>query len=132
MINLVILIFVGGAFGAMCREFFMLGFPTHAGDFPLAIFLANVLASFLLGLSTGSRQRLRIHEHVHQLVGTGIMGGMSTFSSFVYAAVTLVQNPATFRTALCYIAASLLAGLAAAGIGTLLGQRLTQGDEQEP
>ena len=61
MINLVILIFVGGAFGAMCREFFMLGFPTHTGDFPLAIFLANVLASLLLGLSTGSRQRLRIH-----------------------------------------------------------------------
>ena len=92
MINLVILVFVGGAFGAMFREFVMLMVPHMADGFPLDIFVANVVASFLLGLSTTLHQRVKLHHHVHTMIGTGIMGGLSTFSSFVWAAAFLRLN----------------------------------------
>ncbi len=52
MPNLIILVFVGGAFGAMCREFIMLSVPRLADGFPMDIFVANIIAAFLLGLTT--------------------------------------------------------------------------------
>lgn len=48
MPNLIILVFVGGAFGAMCREFIMLSVPRLADGFPMDIFVANIIAAFLL------------------------------------------------------------------------------------
>ncbi|MCP9758191.1 fluoride efflux transporter CrcB [Aquitalea sp. S1-19] len=110
MANLIILIFVGGAFGAMCREFIMLLVPALANGFPLDIFIANMLACFLMGLSSSLYQRVRIHHHVHTMIGTGIMGGMSTFSSFVYGTAEAMKTPGEFAMALGYVAASLLVG----------------------
>ncbi|NDV11799.1 fluoride efflux transporter CrcB [Crenobacter caeni] len=110
MANLIILIFVGGAFGAMCREFIMLMVPPMADGFPLDVFAANMVACFLLGLSTSFHQRVKIHHHVHTMIGTGIMGGMSTFSSFVYGTSTVMKTPGEFAVALAYIVASLFAG----------------------
>jgi Integral membrane protein possibly involved in chromosome condensation len=49
MLNMIILIFVGGAFGAMCREFVMLSVPRLADGFPMDIFVVNIVAAFLLG-----------------------------------------------------------------------------------
>lgn len=47
--NMVILIFVGGAFGAICRELLMLGVPSLSDGFPLDILAANIIASFFAG-----------------------------------------------------------------------------------
>ena len=52
MLNMIILIFVGGAFGAMCREFVMLSVPRLADGFPMDIFVVNIVAAFLLGVAT--------------------------------------------------------------------------------
>ena len=54
MINLVIMVFVGGALGALLREFFMLTVPPLADGFPLDILAANLLAAFLLGVGAGA------------------------------------------------------------------------------
>ena len=59
MLNLIILIFVGGAFGAMCREFVMLSVPRLADGFPMDIFVVNIVAAFLLGVAT-SRPAVRL------------------------------------------------------------------------
>lgn len=124
MANLIILIFVGGAFGAMCREFIMLLVPHASDGFPLDIFTANVLACFLMGLSTSFHQRVKIHHHVHTMIGTGIMGGMSTFSSFVYGSVEVLQTPGGVAVALAYLASSLLVGFLMLQAGLKLAKKV--------
>lgn len=123
MANLIILIFVGGAFGAMCREFIMLLVPPLADGFPLDIFIANMLACFLMGLSTSFHQRVRIHHHVHTMIGTGIMGGMSTFSSFVYGTAEAMKTPGELLVALGYVAASLILGFLLLQAGLKLAKK---------
>lgn len=74
-----ILVLVGGGLGAMLREFFMLKVPNLADGFPLDILVANLLASFLLGLVTGLHRRQVLSDDVSMLFGTGIIGGMRHF-----------------------------------------------------
>jgi len=124
MINLVILVFVGGAIGAMAREFLMLGVPDLADGFPLPILAANVVAAFLLGLVTGLHKRRAVSDDVNTMVGTGIMGGLSTFSSFAYGAVVLMTaSAAGAAVAILYVIVSLVLGYGAVLAGLKLGAR---------
>lgn len=78
------LAFLGGTFGTAAREAVSLGLPA-VSDVPWAIFTVNILGAFLLGLlldalarsgpDEGWRRRARI------LVGTGFMGGFTTYSA---------------------------------------------------
>ncbi|MCX5578740.1 CrcB family protein [Kaistia terrae] len=126
MINLVILVFVGGALGAMAREFLMLGVPDLSDGFPMAILVANVVAAFLLAVVTGLHKRRAVSDDVNTLVGTGIMGGLSTFSSFVYGAVVLMTASASgAAVAILYVLVSLVLGYGAVLLGLKLGERGT-------
>jgi len=123
MINLVILVFVGGAIGAMAREFLMLGVPNLSDGFPMAILVANVVAAFLLGLVTGLHKRRAVSDDVNTMVGTGIMGGLSTFSSFVYGSFVLMSASVSGAVlAIVYLLVSLLLGYGAVRLGLRLGQ----------
>ncbi len=118
MVNTVILVFVGGALGAMLREFSMLMVPNLADNFPLDILVANLVAAFLLGLVTGLHRRQIVSEGAEMLVGTGIAGGLSTFSSFVYGAVVLMSaSTASAVVASVYVVISLVLGYIAATVG---------------
>ena len=117
MLNLIILIFVGGAFGAMCREFVMLSIPRLADGFPMDIFVANIVAAFLLGVATSLFKSNRINQYVHVMIGTGIMGGLSTFSSFVFGAVEMMKDPGGVLVSICYLVTSLVIGFAAVELG---------------
>jgi len=56
------------------------------------------------------------------LLGTGIMGGMSTFSSFVYGSIVLMQaSTASAIVASVYVVTSLLFGDLAIVVGEKLG-----------
>jgi CrcB protein len=124
MINVIILVFVGGAIGAMAREFLMLGVPDLHDGFPMAILVANLIAAFLLGLVTGLHQRKIVSDDVNTLVGTGIMGGLSTFSSFVYGALVLMTaSTVGAAVAIVYVIVSLVLGYGAAMIGMRIGNR---------
>ncbi|STT46592.1 camphor resistance protein CrcB [Klebsiella pneumoniae] len=70
MLNFTILIFVGGAFGAICRELLMLVVPRLSDGFPLDIFIANIIAAFLLGLCTSLYKRNRVNQYIHMMVAT--------------------------------------------------------------
>src|SRR5215469_3101071 len=118
MLNLVILVLVGGGLGAMLREFIMLIVPNLADGFPLDILVANLLAAFLLGLITALHRWQVLSDDVNMLLGAGIMGGMSTFSSFVYGSVVLMQaSLASAVVALVYVVTSLLFGYFAIIVG---------------
>ena len=124
MLNLIILIFVGGAFGAMCREFVMLSIPRLADGVPMDIFVANIVAAFLLGVATSLFKSNRINQYVHVMIGTGIMGGLSTFSSFVFGAVEMMKDPGGVLLSICYLVASLVVGFAAVELGLFAGARV--------
>ena len=122
MANIVILVFVGGALGAMRREFTMLMVPNLVDNFPLDILVANLVAAFLLGLVTALHRRQIVSEGAEMLVGTGIAGGLSTFSSFAYGAVVLMSaSTASAVVASFYVVISLVLGYIAVTVGLKLG-----------
>jgi len=120
----VLLVFVGGAMGAIAREFLMLLIPTLSQGFPLDILVANVVASLLIGVSTGRHNRKVINDSWHLMVTTGIMGGLSTFSSFAYASSVLMKaSMVGALVAAAYVLISLVLGYAAVIVGLKLGGR---------
>ena len=122
MVNTVMLVFVGGALGAVLREFSMLMVPNLADNFPLDILVANLVAAFLLGLVTALHRRQIVSEGAELLVGTGMAGGLSTFSSFVYGAVVLMSaSAASAFVASVYVVISLVLGYIAVTVGLRLG-----------
>ncbi|MGE4334829.1 MAG: CrcB family protein [Pigmentiphaga sp.] len=119
----ILLVFFGGAFGAMVREFFMLLIPPGRGDFPLDIFAANIVASFLLGLTVGNQRLKNVSDEFLLLVGTGVMGGMSTFSSFVYGAYSEMTTAGDLWWGVLYILSSAVVGFFATYFGIKAARR---------
>ena len=74
---------VGGAIGATARYLIGLAWPTPAGAFPWATLVINIAGSALIGVlmvlvtDVWTRQRL-----LRPFLGTGILGGFTTFSTF--------------------------------------------------
>ncbi len=79
----------------------------------VGILAVNVVGSLVLGVVLGSRG---LPAAVVALVGTGFCGTLTTFSTFGFDVVRLVEERRTGR-ALAYLGGSLVLGLAAAGIG---------------
>jgi len=122
VVNAVMLLFIGGALGAVLREFSMLIVPNLADGFPLDILVANLVAAFLVGLVTALHRRQIVPEGAEMLVGTGVAGGLSTFSSFVYGAVVLMSaSAASAVVAAVYVVISLALGYIAVVVGLKLG-----------
>ena len=119
-----LLVFTGGAVGAVAREFLMLLVPTLSRGFPLDILIANVVASFLIGVSTSRHNRKAIGDGWHLVVTTGVMGGLSTFSSFSYASSVLMKASMTGAlVAAAYVLISLVMGYVAVVVGMRVGRR---------
>ncbi|MCX5480134.1 CrcB family protein [Kaistia geumhonensis] len=112
-----VLVFVGGGAGAVVRELLVLALGRYSAAFPVDIFAANMLASFLLGLVFGLHQVRRTSDNVALLISTGFCGGMSTFSTFAFGAYSEMASPGEFGLSLLYVIASLVMGY---GV-TLLG-----------
>lgn len=81
MLDYFIVVFAGGAVGSIPREFTMLMVPNLADGFPLDIVVANLVATFLLAFVTALHRRKIVSDRTNMLIGTGIMGGLSTFST---------------------------------------------------
>ena len=123
MFKTIVLIFAGGALGAVLREFFMLRVPKLLDGFPLDILVANLVASLLLGWVTALHGRKVVSGDVNTLLGTGVSGGLSTFSSFAYGVSVLVAaSAASAVVAAAYVAVSLVAGYLALSVGLAIGK----------
>lgn len=115
-------VFVGGAAGTGLRATITGVVPVEAGAFPWSVWAVNVSGSLVLGylatrfLAAGVRSTLTM-----PLVGIGLLGSYTTFSTFAVDVVKLAEaSQAT--TAAAYAVASLVAGLAAAWLGIRLAQ----------
>ncbi len=84
--------------------------------FPWGTFIVNVAGSFLLGLLAG----LAAGPDIMAYAGAGFCGGLTTYSTFGYETLRLLEAGRRWR-ALLYVAGSVSAGLAAAWAGPALG-----------
>jgi fluoride exporter len=124
VIKIVILVFIGGALGAILREFLMLMVPQGSRGFPLDILVANLVAALLLGLVAALHTRKLPSDGVYALTGTGISGGLSTFSSFAYgSAVLMSASKLSAVVASAYVVISLVLGYIAVIVGMKLGNQ---------
>ncbi|MBJ6363252.1 fluoride efflux transporter CrcB [Paenibacillus sp. GCM10012307] len=108
----------GGALGASLRFGMSLWLvPSGPGAFPWATLLCNLTGSLALGLWLGyANRRPGLSRLWKELVGTGIIGSYTTFSTFSLELVQLIQE-GYLLTAFNYFILSLIAGLTLAGSG---------------
>jgi CrcB protein len=115
---------LGGALGALGRWGVAEALPTGPGGWPWATLLVNLTGCLLLGLLLGLLfARRNGSPWLRPFLGTGVLGGYTTYSTF---AVEVVQraDAADWGTAAGYLAASVLGGIAAAAGGIAAGRAL--------
>jgi fluoride exporter len=113
-------IFLGGAIGALARYGLAEALPHHPGTWPWATFAVNVAGALALGyLTTRLQERLPPSAYRRPLLGTGLCGALTTFSTMQ---VELIQMLDDGRAGLAagYAAASIAAGVLAVAATTNL------------
>lgn len=112
----------GGVIGANARwavgELATDVWPTA---FPWGTLLINVTGSLILGLIVSWPLRWTANAYARLVVATGILGAYTTFSTFMYETVRLVQHGDAL-IAVSYVASSLVLGLGAAALGIRAGR----------
>jgi CrcB protein len=91
--------------------------------FPVGTALINVTGSLLLGFVTGLTLTHALPEEWHLILGTGFLGGYTTFSTASVETVRLIQAK-RFRAALANGIGMLVGAVLAAGLGLWLGSRV--------
>lgn len=128
----VAVIAVGGAIGALLRYQLGLWWPTAAPAFPWGTLLINVTGSLLLGvLIVAITERPPAHRWMRPFIGTGILGGFTTFSTWCTDVVVLVHDGRLAFAAL-YLAGTLAPALPAAAAGMALGRRFPRSARPDP
>lgn len=108
---------VAGALGAPAR-YLLDGFVQERarGAFPWGTFVVNVTGSLALGVITGAALYHGFPSTPRVWLGTGFCGAYTTFSTFTFETVRLVEEGAR-ADAFLDVAASIVAGTAAAAVG---------------
>ncbi|WP_082812578.1 fluoride efflux transporter FluC [Cellulomonas timonensis] len=119
-----VLVGLGGAVGGLLRWTATVVLDEPADTFPWTTFGVNVLGSFALGLLVvGFVGRRGAPAWVRPALGTGLLGGFTTFSAYAHA-VDVLATGGRLGVAAAYLVGSVIAGVAAAGAGVALGSRL--------
>jgi len=117
-----LLIALGAALGAPARYLVDRAVQSrHDSVFPWGTFAVNAAGSFLLGLLATAA--LATPAPVMAALGTGVCGALTTYSTFGYETLRLLQDGSRLHATL-NIAASIGAGLGAAYLGTAVAQAM--------
>ncbi|MCM1310653.1 MAG: fluoride efflux transporter CrcB [Bacteroides sp.] len=116
-----IAIFLGGGLGSTLRYATQLLLheritPYH---FPWATFTVNIVGSFLIGLFYALSAKLNLSNELRLLLTAGLCGGFTTYSTFSNDILMMLRQGDTL-TALIYIALSLLMGILACLLGSVI------------
>ncbi len=111
-------VFVGGVIGTLARVGFSRAFASGDTSWPWAVFAINISGALLLGyLVTALQERLPLSTYRRQLMGTGICGAYTTFSTMQLELLNMWTNH-RYGLAVAYIAASVACGYAAVHVST--------------
>ena len=116
---------LGGVLGAEARYGLSRAITHHGASFPWSTVLINLIGAALLGVLMAVLDARGAHRLLRPFVGVGILGGFTTFSTFVVDIDTLLHDhrPAL---ALGYLALTLLGCLAAVTSAYRLTQAATR------
>jgi len=119
-----LLVIVGASVGAPLRYLTDRMVQTkHDTLFPWGTFTVNIAGCLILGILTGAVTAGTASSHTQLLIGTGLCGALTTYSTFSYETLRLAQTGAPFYAA-TNIIASVIAGLGATFTGTALAQAI--------
>jgi CrcB protein len=93
----------------------------HDSVFPWGTFVVNVTGCLVLGLLAGAAAAGAADAHLQLLLGTGLCGALTTYSTFSYETLRLTETGAGLY-AVANVVASVVAGLGAAFAGVSLAQ----------
>jgi CrcB protein len=124
--NNILLVALGGAAGSSAR--YLLGTQTlrwFGPGWPYGTFAANVIGGLLMGLLVGGlalrggadQERLRL------LLGVGVLGGFTTFSSFSLETALMIERKA-YGVAAGYVSLSVVLSIMALFAGLMLSRRV--------
>ncbi|MGN5631708.1 fluoride efflux transporter CrcB [Streptomyces sp. AC154] len=95
----------------------------HDTVFPWGTFTVNVTGCLVLGVLTGAVTAGAASSHLQLLLGTGLCGALTTYSTFSYETLRLAEDGARFYAAV-NVVASVVAGLGAVFVGVTLAEAL--------
>ena len=122
----ILLVGAGGAVGSICR--YLLGVSSMRAfgtAWPFGTFAANLIGGVLMGCLVGvlAHRGGTDQERWRLLLGVGVLGGFTTFSTFGYETFALM-NEGRYLAALGNISGNLVFGLAAVALGWIAGKAL--------
>ena len=118
-----LLVAAGGGLGAALRHALGLAFGKAGGVY--AIFAANVVGSFAMGLTMGWLAARSAEEGnaIWLFLCVGVFGGFTTFSTFSSQIVHMLENDQLAR-AITYVGGSVVGAVAALFAGLMIGRRV--------
>jgi fluoride exporter len=117
-------VFAGGALGALARA----ALGTFAVDdparWPWPTFTVNIVGAFLVGyFTTRLLERLPLSSYRRPLLGTGLCGGLTTFSTMQVETLKMVEHD-HWGLAIGYTVTSIVLGLVAVHMATAMVRRV--------
>jgi fluoride exporter len=117
---------IGGAIGASARYGVGLAWPAGAGSWPWATMVINVVGCALIGVLMVLVSEVWVGQRLlRPFVGTGILGGFTTFSTYAVDLQRLLADGHPV-TALGYLFATLAGAIAAVFAGTHVTRALVR------
>jgi CrcB protein len=116
-------IFAGGALGAVARVWLSQHFLQAPDEWPWTIFIINITGAFALGyFATRLQERLPQSTYRRPLLGTGLCGAYTTFSTMQLELINMVEAH-RYSLAAGYALATVGAGLTAIWLSTTVVRR---------
>jgi CrcB protein len=117
-------IFTGGFLGALARVLLVQAAPATPGTWPWATFVANVTGTLLLGyFATRLQERLPVSAYRRPLLGTGLCGAFTTFSTMQLEVLRMLTDGRAGLAA-TYALTSIGFGLVGVFLATALVRRV--------
>jgi CrcB protein len=119
----VLLVAAGGALGAVARYLVALAFAQRVGtQWPWGTLFINLTGCMLISVFLGAGAERMAHSNLRYLLPIGFVGAYTTFSTYEYETMRLLQLGRA-GGALAYVAASNVLGFAAVWAGAWLSRR---------
>ncbi|MEV6642195.1 fluoride efflux transporter CrcB [Amycolatopsis sp. NPDC051371] len=117
----------GGALGSLARYGLSVAIPHARGEFAVATLLTNVSGCLLIGiLMAFLTTTARPHHLLRPFLGVGILGGFTTFSTFVTDTLDAATT-GRILASLLYLAATLVLCLTAVAAGLTATRAVRRG-----
>lgn len=117
-------VFAGGVVGTLARGALTAVMPApNPTHWPWSTFVANIIGSLLIGyFTTRLLERLPVSSYRRPFLGTGLCGGLTTFSTLQVEILGMVEH-GKWCLAIAYGLASIVLGLLAVYVATATVRR---------